>query len=89
MDEDLMEYLEYIQQPYVEETAGRFDLPDHNALLTLDSFKARTHAHTTDNIKKMMEHGTIHCVIPGGYTSKLQPLDVSINKPFKRILKGC
>ena len=85
MDEDLMEYLEYIQQPYVEETAGRFDLPDHNALLTLDSFKA----HTTDNIKKIMEHGTVHFVIPGGYTSKLQPLDVSINKPFKRISKGC
>ena len=37
----------------------------------------------------MKEHSTTHCVIPGGCTSKLQPLDVSINKPFKQILKGC
>lgn len=86
MDEDLIkEYLKHIWQPYVEETADRLDLPDHNALLTLDSFKA----HTTDNITKMMkEHGTTHCVIPGGCTSKLQPLNISINKPFKQILKG-
>ena len=40
MDEDLMEYLKHIWQPYVEETADRLGLPDHNALLTLDSFKA-------------------------------------------------
>ena len=80
MDEDLMkEYLKHIWQPYVEETADRLGLPNHNALLTLDSFRA----HTTDNTTKMMkEHSTTHCVIPGGCTSKLQPLDVSINKPF-------
>ena len=87
MDEDLMtEYLEHIWQPYVEETADKLGLPDHNALLTLDSFRA----HTTDKITKVMEeHSTTHCVMPGGCTSKLQPLDVSVNKPFKQILKGC
>ena len=87
MDEELMkEYLKHIWQPYVEETAERLGLPDHNALLLLDSFKA----HTTDSITKMMkEQDTTHCIIPGGCTSKLQPLDVSINKPFKQILKGC
>ena len=37
----------------------------------------------------MKKHDTTHCVIPGGCTSKLQPFDVSINKPFKQILKGC
>ena len=47
MDEDLMtEYLEHIWQPYVEETADKLGLPDHDALLTLDSFRA----HTTDKI---------------------------------------
>ena len=66
--------------------ASELGLPDHNALLTLDSFRA----HTTDMIeKKMKENGTTQCIIPGGCTSKLQPLDVSINKPFKQVLKGC
>ena len=87
MDEDLMtEYLEHIWQPYVEEIADKLGLPDHNALLTLDSFRA----HTTDKITKAMEeHSTTHCVIPGGCTSKLQPLDVYVNKPLKQILKDC
>ena len=82
----MTEYVEHIWQPYVEETADKLGLPHHNALLTLDSFRA----HTTDKTTKAMEeHSTTHCVIPGGCTSKLQPLDVSINKPFKQILKGC
>lgn len=87
MDEELMEqYLEHIWQPYVEKTAEELGLSDHSALLTLDSFKV----HTTEKIeKKMDDQGTTHCVIPGGYTSKLQPLDVSVNKPFKQIMKGC
>lgn len=37
----------------------------------------------------MSDTGTTHCIIPGGCTSKLQPLDVSVNKPFKQILRGC
>ena len=50
----------------------------------LDSFKA----HTTDSTTKMMkEQDTTHSIIPGCYTSKLQPLNVPINKPFKQILK--
>ena len=28
-------------------------------------------------------------VIPGGCTSKLQPLDVAINRPYKDILRRC
>ena len=69
MDEDLMtEYLEHIWQPYVEETADKLGLPDHNALLTLKSFRA----HTTDKITKAMEeHSTTHCIILEGCTSKL------------------
>ena len=84
MDAELMEqYLEHIWQPYVEKTADELGLPDHNALLTLDSFKA----HTTEEFEKKMEdQGTTYCVIPGGCKSKLQPLDVLINKLYKQIL---
>ena len=38
----------------------------------VDSVKRRTKAHNTDMV-----------VIPGGLTSVLQPLDVSLNKPMK------
>ena len=44
----------------VEKMAEDLGLPDHNALLIPDSFKA----HKTDKIMKMMDkHGTTHCVV--------------------------
>ena len=74
IDEQLMqEYIEHIWQPYVEKTTEQLGLPDHSSLLTLDSFRA----HTMEKIEKQMsDNGTTRCVIPGGCTSKLQPLDV-------------
>ncbi len=54
------------------------------ALLVLDSFRA----HLTDTVKKeTRKAGGTLAVIPGGCTSKLQPLDVSINKPFKAVVR--
>ena len=80
------DYIEHVWQPYVKKTAEQLGLPDSHSLLTLDSFRA----HTTEKIeKKMSDNGITHCVIPDGCTSKLQPLDVSVSKPFKQILKGC
>ena len=50
------------------------------SLLVYDRFKT----HLIDCIKKRLEdHNTDVAVIPGGLTSQLQPLDVSLNKPFK------
>lgn len=53
----------------------------HNkSLLVWDMFRA----HLTDKVKgRLSEKGTRQAVIPGGCTSVLQPLDVSLNKPFK------
>lgn len=49
-------------------------------LLVLDSFSA----HRTDVVKKRFSEKKMNlAVIPGGLTSRLQPLDVSLNKPFK------
>ena len=46
------------------------------SLLILDSFSA----HITEGIKSMFERfNTTVIVIPGGCTSVLQPLDVSVN----------
>ena len=45
-----------------------------------DSFKC----HISDEIKEAVrQKKTVMGVIPGGCTKYLQPLDVSINKPFK------
>jgi transposase-like protein len=50
------------------------------SLLVLDSFSA----HKTDAVKqRFCEKRTNLAVIPGGLTSRLQPLDVSLNRSFK------
>ena len=49
-------------------------------LLVYDSFEA----HVTDTVKASFKcENTELAVIPGGLTSLLQPLNVSLNKPFK------
>lgn len=54
------------------------------ALLVFDSFKG----HLTDTVKEeIKKHNTDLVVIPGGLTSICQPLDVSINRPFKVALR--
>ena len=54
------------------------------SLLVWDHFAA----HLTDGIKrKVRATNTDVAVIPGGLTSILQPLDVSLNKPFKDSLR--
>ena len=54
------------------------------SLLFLDSFSA----HLTDQVKEAFtQFNTTIVVIPGGCTSILQPLDVSINKPVKAVIR--
>ena len=53
-------------------------------LLVLDQF--RTHI-TEATEKRFKEEKTHLAIIPGGLTSQLQPLDVSINKPFKVFMR--
>ena len=50
------------------------------SLLVYDAFEA----HVTDRVKALLKREkTDLAVIPGRLTSILQPLDVSLNKPFK------
>ena len=77
MNEDVM-LNEFLSDEYTR----HFDL--NNSLLVMDSLKA----HRTDKVKdRLKELGVRHSIIPGGYTSKLQPLDVGIIKPFKDKLR--
>ena len=53
--------------------------------LVWDSFRC----HISDEMKETArKRKTVMGVIPGGCTKFLQPLDVSINKPFKAALNG-
>jgi len=54
------------------------------SMLVLDAFKE----HVTDSIKDQLRKMKTELVfIPGGIISVLQPMDVSINKPFKDRLR--
>lgn len=49
-------------------------------LLVLDSFQG----HVTENVWEQLHiFETRMAVIPGGMTSMLQPLEISVNYPFK------
>jgi hypothetical protein len=48
-------------------------------MLVHDPFKG----HVTDSIKDQLRKMKTELVVLGGMTSVLQPMDISINKPFK------
>ena len=54
------------------------------SMLVIDAFKG----HLTDSVKNQLRKmKTELVVIPGGMTSVMQPMDVSVNKPFKDSLR--
>jgi hypothetical protein len=53
------------------------------SLLVLDAFKG----HVTESVKDQLRKMKTELVIPGGMTSMLQPMDVSITKSFKDRLR--
>ncbi|CAI7891273.1 unnamed protein product [Closterium sp. NIES-53] len=53
-------------------------------MLVLDSY----HGHLTDAVKaKFGELNIVPAVIPAGCTSKIQPLDVAVNRSFKAAVR--
>lgn len=77
MDEDLTH--DWIKTVWRKRTR-----PSGPSLLVLDAFRC----HKTEKTKKLLKKKkTTPVIIPGGMTSILQPLDVSINKPMKNSLR--
>lgn len=57
-----------------------------NSLLSFDAFSA----HLTDGVKtQLLESNSDILQVPAGCTSKCQPMDVCLNKPFKAVLRKC
>ena len=77
-------WVEEIWLKYVREVSKQLGFD--NSLLTFDAFSA----HKTDDVQsKLVENKSDILMIPPGCTSKCQPMDVCINKPFKAILRKC
>ena len=76
MDSDLM--VRWFRSVILPHTKGR------RALLAIDSFSA----HETEEFIDLAHSNNVDVVIiPGGCTSKIQPLDVCLNKPFKSVVR--
>lgn len=83
MTSDLM--LDWIEVVWKQRPGASLGAPEGTkSMLVLDAFRG----HLTPEVKE--ELGGCNCdlvVVPGGITPVLQPLDVSINKPFKENLR--
>ena len=85
MDESLMEvWLDEIWIKYAKKVSKEIGFD--NSLLTYDAFSV----HKIDDVEsKLLQNKFDVLMIPAGCTSKCQPMDVCINKPFKAILQRC
>jgi hypothetical protein len=80
MDEvQMVRWIGKVWKPYTETRGGKI------TYLIMD--ECRT--HMTGVVKRLFEECRTEIdFIPGGYTSKLQPMDVGINKPFKNYVRN-
>ena len=81
----MVAYIQLVIVPYVQEKRKQLRLEDsQSALVILDEFKGQT----TDAVLSLLGQNNIeYILVPPNYTDRLQPLDVSINKPVKDFLR--
>ncbi|KAK7096455.1 hypothetical protein V1264_016230 [Littorina saxatilis] len=80
MDEKMMDT--WLTECYGKRPGGFFRRT--KALLVMDSMRA----HITEKVKKSITAtNSIIAIIPGGTTKYLQPLDISVNRPFKVVMR--
>ena len=86
-NEDTMkEYIDQIILPYIRKKREELKLAsDYPALLIFDNFKAQC----TPAILTLLDRNNINVVlVPANCTDRLQPLDLSVNKPVKSFLRN-
>ena len=85
MDNELMHvWLDEIWLKHVRDESKKLGF--ENSLLTFDAFSA----HLTDSVKQhLLKEECDTLTIPAGCTSKCQPMDVCLNRPFKAVLRKC
>ena len=84
-EDTMVRYLENVIFPFVDKKREELKLEkDHPALAIFDCFKGQT----TQRIYNLLEAHNIRVVqIPVNCTDKLQPMDISINKPMKEDMR--
>lgn len=85
-NESLMkDYILKIIVPYIEGEKANLKLnSDHRALAIADKFKGQC---TPDTVALLEKHNIDAIFVPANCTDRLQPMDLTINKPAKDFLK--
>ena len=79
-------YIHNIIIPYVKKEREALGLSnDHCALILFDVFKGQC---TAQVLKLLGDNHILYVTVPSNCTDRLQPLDVSINKPAKDFLRS-
>ena len=77
----MLRFIDKVLNPYLQKKREELELPEcQKALLILDVFRAH---RTTEVQPKLSESNILVVFVPANCTDRLQPLDLSVNKPFK------
>ena len=84
-EETMKHYVEKIIVPFVSNKRAELKLTaSHLALAIFDSFKGQT---TPAIYSLLRSHNIVAIQVPANCTDRLQPLDVSVNKPVKQEMR--
>ena len=79
----MLQYVDHIILPYVEKTRESFG-DDTSTLVIMDNFKGQI----TESLFSLLDsHNILVCLLSPNTTDRLQPMDISVNKPAKDHLK--
>ena len=83
-EETTIRFIQHIILPYVQAVRAKNNTPDQAALVIFDVFKG----HMGEAVLTLLEENKIfRVVVPNNCTDLFQPLDLSVNKPFKDKLR--